>query len=91
MGAASDAKDPHPQSEERPRCTNLAVHERAVLRRLRAACSAATGLPVDHPFFQTHYRPGEHPNDALLRMFRDWQWWTAGSDEQVIARLTRRR
>lgn len=100
MGAArqetlDEGRTHHPlpdaEKPQAPRCNRLCDHERLVLRQLRAACSEATGLPVDYPFFRDSHRPGEHPDDALLRLFREQQGWTAGYDEQVIARMTRRR
>ena len=42
----------------------------------------------DYPFFRASYRPGEASDDAMLRLFKAKQWWTAGSDEQAIAALT---
>ncbi|HEX8108132.1 MAG TPA: hypothetical protein VF516_10420 [Kofleriaceae bacterium] len=51
----------------------LARHESSVVSRLRKRLAEVYGKPVDHRFFEDQYLPDEHPNAALLRLFRQRQ------------------
>jgi hypothetical protein len=39
------------------------------IRCVRAICAHELDRPYDYPFFQADYLPGEHPDDALVRLF----------------------
>lgn len=44
-----------------------------LVAEIRAQCSRELGSPPTYDFFNMDYRPGESPDDALLRLFRrEW-------------------
>jgi hypothetical protein len=66
----------------------LARHEGTVVARLRRRLAEVFGEPIDHPFFEDQYLPGESASAALLRMFRQRQMLHT-TDEHTIESLVR--
>jgi hypothetical protein len=66
----------------------LARHEGSVVIRLRKRLADVFEKPVDHPFFEDQYLPGEGANAALLRMFKRRQMLHM-TDEQTIESLVK--
>ena len=69
--------------------TSLVRHEDEVISRLRRRLAEKFRLPVDHPFFEDRYLPGEEPRAALLRMFKLLQWSVSLTDEQTIESMAK--
>ena len=42
-----------------------------MVRCIRAICAHELGADHNYDFFHTNYLPGEHPDDAILRLFKD--------------------
>jgi hypothetical protein len=71
--------------------TSLCVHESSVLSRLRKRLAERFEQPIDHRFFSESYLPGEIPNEALLRLFKQRQWMVSLTDEETIESMAKRR
>jgi hypothetical protein len=88
---ADDARGSHLQLSLPYTIANCLVrHESSVISRLRRRLAEVFEKPVDHQFFSDRYLPGEDPNAALLRMFKQLQWMVSLTDEETISALTRR-
>lgn len=66
----------------------LARHESSIVARLRKRLAEVLEKPIDHRFFEDQYRPGEAPNAALLRLFRQSMTLHA-TDEQTIEAMAK--
>jgi hypothetical protein len=67
--------------------TAMSAGDAEIVRRMRARLAERFGQPVDHPFFEASYQPGEDPDAALLRIFKRNKWVLNRSDEDVIAAM----
>lgn len=61
--------------------------EADVVKRLRERCAAAFKRPVDYPFFNKAYMPGETPDQALWRIFHSEQLVSGWLDGAVMDAL----
>jgi hypothetical protein len=61
--------------------------EADVVKRLRERCAAAFKQPIDYPFFNKAYMPGETPDQALWRIFQSEKLVTGWIDGAVMDML----
>jgi hypothetical protein len=61
--------------------------EADVVKRLRERCAAAFKQPIDYPFFNKAYMPGEMPDQALWRIFQSEKLVTGWIDGAVMDML----
>lgn len=64
---SEEPADPEPD----PYREQIDLYEQSLVRFIRTVCAAELGKPYEYPFFSMSYWPGETPDQALLRMFRD--------------------
>lgn len=65
-------------------CQYVEQDDLELVQRIRKVCAVEFGLPVSYPFFWMDGMPGESPDETILRLFRQEQDASDGTEREVI-------